>query len=183
MSLITRSRALSNLNNRATTSDENTTLDALIAAVSKAIENYCWRSFAIASYDELYPGNQRRELVVRNYPIASVERVAHDPAAVLRVTNTSASIQRATVKVTATGLELIRVASGVGTTNTILFSDQPTLSALASAITALGNGWSSTVVDSLYNLRASADAEQAIRCLGVRVPRRSAPSAASRRAP
>ena len=155
--LITRARALNNLNNLATSSAENTTLDALVTAVSKAIENYCWRTFAVTNYDELYPGNDRRELVLRNYPTVSIERVAHAPTPALSVTNTSASNQRATVKVTATGLELIRVASGVSTTSTILFSDQPTLSALAAAVTALGNGWSATVINAPDNLRASAD--------------------------
>jgi hypothetical protein len=155
--LITRARAINNLNNRATTSDENTTLDALLAAITSAIQNYCGRTFAVTSYDELYPGSHRRELVLRNYPLAAVERVACAPTAVLRVTNTSASNQRATVKVTATGVELIRVASGVATTSTILFADQATLSALASAITALGNGWSASVIDANQTLRASAD--------------------------
>ncbi|MSU76617.1 MAG: hypothetical protein EXS16_00840 [Gemmataceae bacterium] len=156
-SLITRTRAIYNLGNRATSADENATLDALNAAVSKAIENYCWRAFSVTSLDELYPGNGRRELVLRHYPIVSVERIAGAPTAVLRVTNASASVQRATVKVTATGLELIRVASGVSTTNTINFADQVTLSALVSAITALGNGWSGAVADASFNSRASAD--------------------------
>jgi hypothetical protein len=154
---ITRDRALSNLNNLDASSDENTTIGALITAVSAAIENYCWRTFEVADYDELYPGNDRRELVLRNYPILSVERVAFAPTPVLRVTNTSASNQRATVKVTATGLELIRVASGVATTSTIAFGSQPTLTALATAVTALGNGWSAAVINSPDNLRASAD--------------------------
>jgi hypothetical protein len=95
--------------------------------------------------------------VLRNLPIASVERVAYGPSAVLRVTNSSTSNQRATIKVTSTGVELIRVASGVATTSTINFADQATLSALATAITALGNGWSATVNDVSNNLRASAD--------------------------
>jgi hypothetical protein len=155
--LITRARAIYNLNNRSTTSDEDTTLDALIAAVSKAIENYCGRTFSVTTFDELYPGSHRRELILRNYPIASVERVAYAPSAVLSVTNTSASNQRATVKVTSTGVELIRVASGVAATSTILFADEATLSALAAAITALANGWSASVIESSNNLRASAD--------------------------
>jgi hypothetical protein len=155
--LITRARALYDLNNRATTSDENTTLDALVTAVSRAVENYCWRTFAITSYDELYPGNHARELVLRNYPTVAIERVAFGPMPVLSITNTSASNQRATVKVTATGLDMIRVASGVSTTSTINFADQPTLSALASAVTALGNGWSALAPDPADNLRASAD--------------------------
>src|ERR1041385_9173078 len=75
----------------------------------------------------------------------------------MRVTNTSGSNQRATIKVTSTGVELISVASGVPTTSTINFADQVTLSALATAITALGNCWSADVVESSHNLRASAD--------------------------
>jgi hypothetical protein len=155
--LIDRARALSNLNNLATSSDENTTLDALIAAVSSSIEKYCWRTFADTSYDELYAGNHRTELVLRNYPTLAVERVAFAPRGVLRVTNTSPSIQRATVKVTTTGLELIHVASGASATDTILFSAQPTLGALASAVSGLGNGWSALVINSADTLRASAD--------------------------
>src|ERR1051325_1063290 len=155
--LITRARAIYNLANRATTTDENNTLDALIAAVTDAIQKYCWRTFAATTYDEIYPGHDRPDLVMRNYPIISVERVACAPAPVVRVTNTSASNQRATVKVTATGVQLIRVASGVSSTSTILFADQATLATLATAISALGNGWSATVIDTTDNLRASAD--------------------------
>jgi hypothetical protein len=155
--LITAARALYNLDNRTTTTAEDDTLDALIAAVSRSIENYCWRTFSVTTHDELYPGSGRRELVLRQYPAVSVERVACAPTPVLRVTNTSASVQRATVKVTATGLELIRAASGVSTTSTILFADQATLTALASAVTALANGWSASVVDASHALRASAD--------------------------
>ncbi len=155
--LITRVRAIYNLANRATTSDEDDTLDALIAAVSRSIENYCWRSFSATTHDELYPGNGRRELVLRNYPTLNVERVAFAPSPVIRVTNTSSNNQRATVKVTATGVELIRVASGIASSSTINLADQVTLSALASAIAALGNGWSAAVIDALDDLRASAD--------------------------
>jgi hypothetical protein len=155
--LITSARALNNLDNRATTSDEDATIAALITAVSRAIENNCWRTFSVTSYDEIYPGNDRPELVLRNYPLVSVERVAYGPMPVLRVINTSSSNQRATVKVTAVGVELIHVASGVATTDDILFSAQPTLTALAAAITALGNGWTGTVLDPANDLRASAD--------------------------
>lgn len=155
--LITLDRALDNLNNLATTDDQNTTLAALITAVSCAIEKYCWQSFFDTSYDELYPGSLRSELILRHYPVLAVERVACMPVGVLRVSNNSPSNQRATVKVTSTGLELINVASGVATTNDIAFADQPTLSALAAAVIALGNGWSALVIDPNDGLRASAD--------------------------
>jgi hypothetical protein len=60
--LITRARALYKLNNQATTSDENNTLDALISACSAAIEKYCRRDFVQTANNELYSGNGDRRL-------------------------------------------------------------------------------------------------------------------------
>jgi hypothetical protein len=155
--LITAARALYNLDNRATTSAEDDTLDALIAAVSAAIERLCGRSFGSASFDELYDGWPQRELMLEQFPVISVERVAFAPVGVLRIQNTSASNQRATVQVTSTGLTLTRVASGVSTSSTVTFAGNVTFSAVATAINALGNGWSASVLDAADANRASAD--------------------------
>ena len=156
--LITRARAKYNLNNATTTSDEDTTLDALIAACSKAIRRFCRREFDSQQFDEVYAGVGDRRLQLRQFPILSVARVACEPSAVLRITNNSATYQRATVAVTSTGLTLIRVASGVISTDTsITFAGNVTLSAVATAVNALGNGWSASVADSSFNNRASAD--------------------------
>lgn len=155
--LITRARAIYNLNNRSTTAAEDTTLDALIAALSAAIERHCRRNFVSTQYDEVYDGRDRTELVLRHFPILSIERVAGDPTTVLSVQNSSASVQRATVQVTSTGLALVRVASGVSATDTLTFAANVTLTALATAITALGNGWTASLASSDYANRASAD--------------------------
>lgn len=156
--LITRARAKYNLNNLATTADEDTTLDALITACSKAIRRYCRREFDSQQFDELCSGNGQPYLQLRQFPVISVARVAYEPTPVLRITNTSATNQRATVAVTSTGLTLVRVASGVvSTDSTITFAGSVTLSAVATAVNALGNGWSASVVDSSFNNRASAD--------------------------
>jgi hypothetical protein len=155
--LITSARAQYNLNNLSLSSNESTTLGALITAVSKAIQKYCGRDFVQTQYDELYNGDGRRRLLLRQVPIITVDRVAYSPVAVLRVTNTSASNQRATVAVTATGLSLTRVASGTSSASTVSFGSNTTISAVATAVTALGNGWSATVTDAKYNNRASAD--------------------------
>ena len=155
--LITRARAIYNLNNRSTTAAEDTTLDALIAALSAAIERFCRRNFVSTQYDEVYDGRDRAELVLHHFPLLSVERVAGDPTTVLTVQNSSASVQRATVQATSTGLSLVRVASGVIATDTVTFAGNVTLTALAAAVTALGNGWSASVAGSDYTLRASAD--------------------------
>src|SRR5438309_5582910 len=108
--LITTARAKYNLNNLSTTAAEDTTLAALVTACSKAIRRYCKREFDSQQFDELYDGTDQPRLPLRQFPVVSVARVAYDPVAALRVTNTSASNQRATVAVTATGLTLTRVA-------------------------------------------------------------------------
>lgn len=156
--LITRDRALRNLSGVSPTAADNTLLDTLVSAVSAAIHRHCKREFPARQFDELYAGSGTPRLALRQLPVISVERVAYDPEVVLTVTNTSAANQRATVHVTATGLTLVRVASGVTTTDTsVTFAGNVTLSAVAAAVTALGNGWSAAVADAAYNGRASAD--------------------------
>ena len=116
------------------------------------------REFDSQQFDELYDGSGDTRLVLRQYPILSVARVACNPTPVLRVTNTSSANQRANVAVTSTGLTLVRVASGTTTTDSsVTWVGNPTLAAVAAAVTVLDNGWSASVADPAYNLRASAD--------------------------
>jgi hypothetical protein len=157
--LITLARAKYNLaKDTAFTSAEDDTINALIDAITKAIHRFCKRTFDSNSYDELYRGDGQEKLILRNFPIISVARVAHNPTTVLEVTNTSSSNQRATVSVTSTGLTLVRVASGTVTTDsTITFAGNATIEDLKDAIGALGNGWSASIPSSDFNDLASAD--------------------------
>ncbi len=145
--LITRERALRNLDNRSTTAAENKMLDANIAGISDAIHKFCRREFVARDYDELYNGSGERRLFLRRYPIISVQAVRHNPTAVVCVKNTdTATNQQARVSVQNTGLLLTRVASGTASSNTLAYSSYATLQNLATAIAALGNGWSAQVV-------------------------------------
>ncbi|MCI0380327.1 MAG: hypothetical protein L0215_22310 [Gemmataceae bacterium] len=155
--LITTARAKYNIAQTSFTSAEDTTIAALVTACSKAIRRYCRREFDSQPFDELYNGTRQPLLILNQFPIVSVERVAYGPTAVLQVTNASAANQRATARVTATALELTRVASGVSTTNTLTFAANPTLSAMKAAVDALGNGWSATIPDAAHTNRAAAD--------------------------
>jgi hypothetical protein len=156
--LITSDRAKQNIGQASFSPAEDTTIASLVSACSKAIEKYCRREFVSAPFDELYDGTQVNELLLRHFPILSIARVAYGPTGVLRIINTAAANQRATVAVTATGLCLVRVASGVVTADTsITFAGNPTLAQVAAAVTALGNGWSATVPDPNYANWASAD--------------------------
>jgi hypothetical protein len=156
--LITRARAYNAL---AGVSGVDSLIDTIVTAASDAIAKYCRRDFTARSYDELYDGNGGRILSLRQYPIQSVQSVRYRPVTVLKIINNNTSVnQQARVQVTSTGLTLTRVASGATTTNSLTYSGNATLQAMATAITALGNGWSAQVVgDSSadYGLWPSAD--------------------------
>lgn len=171
--LITLARAKYNIY-RATTAAEDTTLSELIKVCSSAIEKYCRRQFDSQDFDELYPGNSSDTLHLRHFPVSKVTRVAFDPTTVLTVKNTATSTnQRATARVTSTGLELIRVASGTVTTDTsVTWAGNATLSAVASAVTVLGNGWQGQVKGSNGSWRSAdlRDFQGHLNALNVEAP-------------
>jgi hypothetical protein len=131
-----------------TDSSQDALLTVLVTAVSDAVAKFCRRDFISKAYDELYNGTGDRRLLLREYPVQSVQSVRYRPVTVLKVQNTdTATNQQARVSVTSTGLTLVRVASGIKTTDTsVTWASYPTLTAAANAVTALGNGWSAQVV-------------------------------------
>jgi len=153
--LITRARAKQAIPD--VPSADDTLIDVLVTAASDAIHEYCRRIFPLASYDEVTDGRRGR-LALKQFPIISVSRIAVADRAALLLSNASASInQRATARLTSTGLVLVRVASGVTTTDSsILWIGNATLQAVANAVNALGSGWTATVPDG-DALMASAD--------------------------
>lgn len=153
MSLITRARAWQNLPsaNQSGGSADETHVDALILAATKTINKYCARTFESTLFDEIYDGSGDRYLMLRNYPVISVQSVRSRQVAVLKVKNTSGSNQKARVSVTSTGILLSRTSSGTVTTNTLLFSDSATISAMATAIAGVANGWTAVAVSGYEN--------------------------------
>lgn len=171
--LISLSRAKDGINKASFTSAEEARLTRLITAASKAIKRYCRREFDSQNFDELYDGSGGRLLLLDQYPILSVSRVAGRPTTVLTVTNTATANQRASVAVTSTGLTLTRVASGVTSSNTITWTSNTTLTAVHNAINALGNGWSATLGSESFGNYASADLrapQGALNALNVQAP-------------
>jgi hypothetical protein len=118
-------------------------ISTLITAASRAVIAYCRRDFTQQVYDELYNGLGDRRLVLRQYPLASVQSVRYRPVTVLKVENTLANTPQARVQVTSAGLVLTRVTAGVAITDaTLTWAANPTVVALQTAVNALGNGWS-----------------------------------------
>jgi hypothetical protein len=133
----------------AGTSDD-TAINTLITACSRAIMRYCKRVFVVDTFDELYNGRGERQLLLRNLPVQSVQSVRYRPVSVLKITrneNAGAATVQARVEVLSSGLRLTRVTSGVKTTTTagLTFAGNATLSALGSAVNAADDGkWLAT---------------------------------------
>jgi hypothetical protein len=162
--LISLERALFNLPTVGTDGTSQRTIDAMIGAASDAVSKYCRRDFILRSYDELYNGNGDRRLLLREYPVISVESVRYRPVIVLQVENTNQGLnQQARIQVQQLGIQCWRMASGSAVFDTFLtYASNPTLSALSTAINVLGNGWTSLVMGgdtggSDYGLWPSAD--------------------------
>src|SRR5579864_8299316 len=79
--LITLSRAYQNLQG---VTSQDALLGVLITAASDAVEKYCRRRFVSKAYDELYNGPGDRRLLLRQYPVQSVQSVRYRPVTVLR---------------------------------------------------------------------------------------------------
>jgi hypothetical protein len=136
------------LNCNGATSADDRTIDAMIGACSDAIVKWCRRDFFPRSYDELYNGTGDRRLLLRQYPLLSVESVRYRPVTVLKIINNDqVTNQQARVVVAKDGLDLVRVASGARSVDTsVTWSTYPTLSAVANAVSSLGNGWQGQLV-------------------------------------
>src|SRR5436305_10629621 len=89
-----------------TDNTQDTRLGVLITACSDAIAKYCRREFSLRTYDEVYNGNGERRLLLRQYPIQSVESVRYRPVTVLKITNTGSTNVQARVAVISTGITL-----------------------------------------------------------------------------
>jgi hypothetical protein len=119
------------------------TLWTLIGVASRAVQKYCRRDFVQTPYDELYNGLGDRRLVLRMYPLLSVQSVRYRPVVVLKIQNNLANTPIARASVTNAGLTLTWTTSGVVSTNTsITYATNPTILALQNAVNALGSGWS-----------------------------------------
>jgi hypothetical protein len=124
-------------------------VEALIDAASEAVSLYCRRTFPLTSWDEITSGRCDRKLALKQFPIVTVSRIAVADSAALGIVNEDkVTNQRATARLTSTGLVLTRVASGVATVDsTILWSGHATLQSVATAVTALGAGWKGAASD------------------------------------
>jgi len=126
-------------------SSDDSLLEDLIDKATDMIERETHRLLMSRSYTkEQYNGNGWGDLILRQYPVTAVARLAIGEATALTIKGTTASVTQALVNVTSTAVNCIEVASTT-TTNEIDFATYATLADVNTAINALAN-WSSTVV-------------------------------------
>lgn len=125
---------------------DTATVAAIVSACSGVIENYCNRTFAKATYDELYHGTGTQYLFVNNPPITTVNavRTGLQPGIYIQYTDSANTTQAATIEVTSIGVVLKSLYNNSTTTNTFTYASYPTFGALATAVNLLSN-WKATV--------------------------------------
>lgn len=143
--------ALSIVSDQAATEDPTAPVQVILDGVDAFVKGYCRRDFESTAYKEYYDGRGSQKLFLKQYPIISVARLSIGRINGLKVKN-SATATYATVSVTSTGV----VLNKDGTTTTILFADEATLTLIATAISAEAN-WSGEVLNTSYNSFASAE--------------------------
>jgi len=115
-------------------------------SVEKWIDSYCNKTLLTTTYAEYYDGNGEQYLQLDHYPITGLTRIAIGRRTAIRVQNTD-DYTSATISVTSTGVILTKN----GTSNsTATFASNATMTALVSAINAVGSGWTAVVDNSDY---------------------------------
>ncbi len=138
----------------------NTTDDALLTALinraTAAIQSYTDRTLISTTFRQRYDGDNSRDLVLKEYPIISIDFVSIGTNDAFSITNVNSDAYRATISIEDSTLTAPTMTLEVyGGTNdgstTITLSDHATLSALETAVNALGTGWTMDVGVSAYD--------------------------------
>lgn len=93
MALITLSRATELVPNFPST--DNGVMTDCVNAASETVVRYCNRDFTQTTYDELYNGTGDFNLLLNQYPIIQISRVAFNRNQVMSIRNTDSAVTRA----------------------------------------------------------------------------------------
>jgi uncharacterized membrane protein len=154
---VERAKRYMNIGAAVSTYDDR--ISDLIPAACRMIDNYCDvepNGFTLAEATEYYDGRGGRHLTLKRFPVTISAKVRLAQSA-LQVVNSSTANHQAYVSVDGGVMTLTRNASGVEATNTLTLSSYATISALATAITAVGSGWSASTPDSILSGYPASD--------------------------
>ena len=145
------------------TDSQRDVLPYLVSAASHAVRRECFnRNFDQRTYSEFHDVIQE-QIRVFQPPVQIVTRVQGSPQTALTISNTSAQAAQAYFATTGswngyganaqtvTGINLNAIANGAATLTPVLFTVGQTISSLATAINAVGSGWTA-LADSTLGL-------------------------------
>jgi hypothetical protein len=121
--------------------------DEAINAVSAFMERYCSRTFASATYRQLYHGTGHGTLALSQFPVTAVARASVGKLSALKVKNSSSDAREATVSNDLTDVTLTIVGGANDGSDTVAIGSN-TITALATAITAVGKNWTAAASSS-----------------------------------
>ena len=161
------------LSDFALTSTQIEFLPSTITAASNAVKRWCGdRDFIQQTYVEEYSISLDGSIML-NQPPNWVSRIQASPSTAITIRNVSSSVQEAyvsanytgdtSVGLTLVGLNLNSISNGTPTVTPVNFTAGMTIAALASAITAAGNGWTA-YADTSYGSWAVSE------LIGLQVP-------------
>ena len=133
--------------------DPSAILESIRDSVEDWVESHCHRIFETADYSKYYDGHGGSNLMLTDYPITALTRVAIGRRSAIRVKNTS-DYTTASISVTLTGLVLTKDGTS---DSTVTFATYATMATVVAAINALGSGWSSVIENSDYTSYKSSE--------------------------
>ncbi len=139
-----------------TGTDDDALLTALINRSTAAIQSYTDRTLVSTTFRERHDGNNSKDLILKEYPIISIDYVSIGTNDAFSVTCTSSDAYRAGVTINETQMVLEIYGGTDDGTNTITLSDYATLVLLETFVNAL-TGWTMDVAISDYEVYDPAE--------------------------
>lgn len=140
---------------RITTTADDDLIRQIINSVSRRLERLCNRRFVARNYRERYSASRERLLVLNQYPVLSVDRMAFGRANCISLVFSNASYIRAIVESvsgqdggsTTAGFMRLQLTdvNGVQTNTDYDYGTYQSTAALATAVNLAGGGWSALV--------------------------------------
>jgi hypothetical protein len=135
-------------------SDDEARATKACEAATTALERALHRIIGLGQHDEIYHANDDGSLVLRNFPVASIDSVYPMTTNALTLSNTGATVSNASFSVVDTStasttivtVRLKHTIGGTTTTTNLTSTEYPTLADLATAINSVGSGWACSVV-------------------------------------
>jgi len=136
---------------QAAAEDPTSIVQSILNGVDEWIKSYCQRDFEKTTYtNELYDGNGETSLLLDNYPVISISRLAVDRDDVIKIKNTSSDATTAHVSVDSDGVDLVVSGGTNEDSSTIDFATYDTMAKVVNQINSIGKGWTAELMDADY---------------------------------